>query len=633
MKNIIISLLFLFLLSCDFTNRQDSNTINSTTELRDYNAFGWNTWNNANLLNHVLLPQGLSLRMNFRPLVEASSPFYITESYISENQDESEAQIIPLNHAINGNYTELRIVWRGLTARIQTATYKDDLFILYTPEIVPENPPLLILEVGSIWNNKGMIQKKDDFIQADFGPKGFSIGSSQKDSSVLLPLQNPYLALNSTIETGFYTGRKRTLEFVQRFVGSKKKEIIEYKNLYKNDADVYDALRSTLSWNMIYDANNNRVLTTSSRKLNEKYGGYYIKSQDNYFAALMQAFESKSIAYGNAISVGSEITNEGFIPGYSAGINNKSFDHSCGPIGSLVCKMIYDKYPEEWFLKEVYPNLITWNRWWDKKRNNKDYLSWGSNPFQHINNSNSAQAAMQESGMEDSPLFDDIEFNREINMFEQASVGLLSLYIADCNQLAEIAEILGFNDDVKELKDRSAKYTQKLELLWDDKSGIYKDLNLINNKFSSLLTPQNFYPLLTGVPTKGQAQRMINEHLLNYDEFLSNYMLASVNIDSDVWSERVKIYSSMNFLVYLGLKNYNFPEAEKILVEKSEQILMENIKEKKGYYETYNAFTGLGIPNSESDNFHSNGGLLALMVLMEKGYWDILPEIESIEKK
>jgi hypothetical protein len=66
------------------------------------------------------------------------------------------------------------------------------LLILYTPEFVPENPPLLILEVGTIWNKKGMIQKKDNFIQADFGPKGFSIGSSQKDTSILLPLQSPY---------------------------------------------------------------------------------------------------------------------------------------------------------------------------------------------------------------------------------------------------------------------------------------------------------------------------------------------------------------------------------------------------------------------------------------------------------
>jgi putative isomerase len=633
MKNILISLLFIFLVSCDFTSRQDSDAIDSGSELMNYNAYGWNTWNNANLLNYVLLPQGLSLRINFRPLVESSSPFYITESYISDTHNDSDVRIIPLAHSINDNYTELRIVWRGLTAKIQTATYKDDLLILYTPEFVPENPPLLILEVGTIWNKKGMIQKKDNFIQADFGPKGFSIGSSQKDTSILLPLQSPYLAMNSAIETGFYTGRKRTLEFVQRFVNGRKKQISGHKNLFNEKADVYDALQSSLAWNMMYDANNNRVLTTSSRKLNEKYGGYFIKSQDGYFTALMQAFENKSLAYGNAISVGNEICPEGFVPGYSSGINIKSFDHSSGPIGSMVCKMIYDKYSEDWFLKEVYPNLLSWNRWWDKKRNNRGYLSWGSNPYQHINNSNSAQAAMQESGMEDSPIFDDIEFNKETNMFEQASVGLLSLYVADCNKLAEIAEILGYHEDAKELKERASKYTVKLESLWDEEAGIYKDLNLVNNKFSALLSPQNFYPLLAGVPSKEQAQRMINEHLLSPDEFLSNYPIPSVNINTDVWSDRVKIYSSMNFLVYLGLRNYDAPVARELLVEKSEQILLKNIKENNSLYETYNTFVGLGISESESDSYYSTGGLLALMVLMENSYWDKLPETKTPEKK
>jgi hypothetical protein len=117
MKNILISLLFIFLVSCDFTSRQDSDAIDSGSELMNYNAYGWNTWNNANLLNYVLLPQGLSLRINFRPLVESSSPFYITESYISDTHNDSDVRIIPLAHSINDNYTELRIVWRGLTAK------------------------------------------------------------------------------------------------------------------------------------------------------------------------------------------------------------------------------------------------------------------------------------------------------------------------------------------------------------------------------------------------------------------------------------------------------------------------------------------------------------------------------------
>ena len=45
------------------------------------------------------------------------------------------------------------ISWKGLTARVQSATYKDNIFILYTPVELPEHPPLMILETGMIWDN------------------------------------------------------------------------------------------------------------------------------------------------------------------------------------------------------------------------------------------------------------------------------------------------------------------------------------------------------------------------------------------------------------------------------------------------------------------------------------------------
>ena len=52
-------------------------------------------------------------------------------------------------------------------------------------------------------------------------------------------------------------------------------------------------------------------------------------------------------------------------------------------------------------------------------------------------------AAGYESGMDDSPMYEDVAFNREKNTMELQDVGLNSLYIADCLALAEMASILG----------------------------------------------------------------------------------------------------------------------------------------------------------------------------------------------
>ena len=55
----------------------------------------------------------------------------------------------------------------------------------------------MLLETGMIWGKSGLIEKQSDFIQADLGPKTFSIGSTQADSLIPLPVLTPYMTFNS----------------------------------------------------------------------------------------------------------------------------------------------------------------------------------------------------------------------------------------------------------------------------------------------------------------------------------------------------------------------------------------------------------------------------------------------------
>ena len=218
------------------------------------------------------------------------------------------------------------------------------------------------------------------------------------------------------------------------------------------------------------------------------------------------------------------------------------------------------------------------------------------------------------------------QFNPNAHMLNLASVDLMSLYIADCKKLAEIADILGHSEDKAELLERAEKYSDKLVSLWDENTGIYRDLYLSTNEFSSNLAPTNFYPLIAGVPTQEQAERMISEHFMNPDEFFGEYMLPSISRDNDAFSDnsywRGRIWAPMNFLVYLGLQNYDLSEASKILADKSNDLLMKEWLEDRRIYENYNSVTGEGNDVSNSDGFYSGGGLLALIKLMEEGFWD-----------
>ncbi len=621
-------LLFVLILfaSCQKSSRPDRTKIRAAKELNQYVGYGWNTWSNSNLMEYILLPEELMLKVSFRVNYRTEIPATYNETYIPAAMESYPMEIIPIAHNYDGHYTELRIKWKGMTALIQSVTHHDDIFILFTPEELPSSPHIMILEAGMLYNSDGEVIKNGHYLQANMKTRTHNIGSTQKDTAISLPISNPYLSFNTFRQIAFFTGEKRSLDYIGKFVERRKNEFYNPSSEYGDCSEIHSAMQTLLGWNFVYDPLNKRVITPVSRRLSEAWGGWVLYGWNTYFNAAMYATDNKFMAYSTAINISKEITPDGFVPNYSGPFENgKSYDRSQPPVGSMICKLIYDKYPEKWFLEEVYPSLLSWNRWWPENRDNGGYLSWGSNPKKQKDISNVKQAALMESGTENSPLFDSALFNENTHKLELASVGLMSLYISDCKKLAEISAILGKIDDQQELLARAEKYSLKLTELWDEKTGIYRDKNLVTNRFSTQLTPTSFYPLLTETPTQEQAERMINEHLLNPLEFYGDYIIPSIakndtSFDTSVqW--RGRISGNMNFLIYLGLRNYDLPEARMILAEKSKELLYKGWKTNRRIYESYNPITGDGGDMKGNDSFYTSGGLLALISIMEEGYW------------
>ncbi|NJK98801.1 MAG: hypothetical protein HC905_31285 [Bacteroidales bacterium] len=245
---------------------------------------------------------------------------------------------------------------------------------------------------------------------------------------------------------------------------------------YEGLSEVYRTMSSVLGWNTIYDPENERVITPVSRAWNSTWSGWVLFDWDTYFVSYMFSLYDKNLAYANAIEITKSITADGFVPNFAGAYKKKSTDRSQPPVGSFVIKEIYKHYGEEWLLHETYDNLLAWNRWWPKNRDNDGYLSWGSNPVSEANypwQANNWQAAAYESGLDNSPMYDNVPFNKSKHVMELADVGLISMYIWDCNNLSEIAEILGKKDDAKELRTRAEQYGKALKTLWSDEKGIY----------------------------------------------------------------------------------------------------------------------------------------------------------------
>ncbi|HQS54380.1 MAG TPA: trehalase family glycosidase, partial [Sediminibacterium sp.] len=585
-------------------------------------AQGWNTWYNNSVMSHVLLPEGFSIN------ICVSRPG--RKQYLREITKYSKAMNHPeeLNLGMrsdDGSYTSLTMKYLNEEMQIETATDGKDQFILVTPKKELKN--ILIIEAGLLWGRNGSIGVEGNQLFGKLGGKTITVQSTEKNiNDAYLITSSPNFVLPLKKELGIYTGTTKNLSQIKKIIAENRAIQEKRVNSYKEYADLFNGMQSALAWSTIYDAPNQRVMTPVSRNWSSGWGGFTLFDWDTYFGSYMCSLFNKDLAYANAIEMTKSITPFGFVPNYKAPFDNVSWDRSQPPIGSTVILNIYNQYHEKWFLQEVYDELLTWNRFWANKRDVNGYLSWGSNeipdslqsPGQQIH---SAQAAQFESGLDNSPMFDGIPFNSKTNTMELADVGLMSLYIMDCNSLATIAEELGRKENVKEFKERSARYAKKLNTLWDEQAGIFLNKRLDNGEKSYRLSPTNFYPMLAKACTQQQAETMMKKHYFNPNEFYGEFVMPSISRNDTAFKGntywRGRIWAPLNMLVYMGMRNYQLPEARKDLTEKSKALFLKSWKEDGGIYENYNSVTGQGSDVRNADGYYHWGALLAFMSLLE----------------
>jgi hypothetical protein len=582
---------------------------------------GWNTWDTRSVMSHVLLPEGFSISLQ---LASHRTGDTLKEALPGRSDSGAKERVIPGPHAWDGSYTEVEVEWQGIRIRVRSAAVDNGFFLWVSP--LEQSPgDALVLVPQMLWGRPGEITIEGGTIRAGTpsGPTELAVASGRylaTEKGLRFSLAEP-IAIT--------TDPSKTTEEIDEIIDKAGVQCASRRSKYPEAPDAYEALRTVLAWNTIYDPDNDRVISPVSRTWSA--GGWVLFEWDTYFAAYMLSLDCRELAYANAIAITSEITDKGFVPNNSQpGI--KSLDRSQPPVGALVIKEIYKKYRDKWFLEEVFDKLLRWNRWWAENREIDGYLSYGSDPYDYgetyhrsYRGIGNLKGAKWESGLDNSPMYDDAVYDRISHQMLLADVGLMSLYINDCRSLAEIAAVLGRTQEERELEGRAARYSAKLETLWDEGSGLFLNRDLLTGEFSHRLSPTLFYPLLAKVPDQKQAERMIKEHFYNPREFWGEFIMPSIARNDPAFKDnlywRGRIWAPMNFLVYLGLRNYDLPEARKDMAEKSENLLLKSWLGEHHVYENYNAETGRGDDaGSWSDEFYHWGALLGFISLMDKGY-------------
>jgi glycogen debranching enzyme len=572
------------------------------------------------------MPQGFSLTLG---VYEFAHRTYLREAQIRRPQNGREV-VRPGIRSWDGSYTELELRYADMAMRVRTGTDGDDLLILVEPLCEPFFSPLLVIETAMLWNRPGTLQRQGDMLQARLDDRTVDVFATASDTGWKnLPTHTPYLSLRLDAPVAISTGRRRSLAEVEAVLERQRNACLKMGERHGELAEVYRAMQTGLAWNTIFEPSQNRVVSTVSRAWNaDHWGGYVLFCWDTYFAALMAAVDHRDLAYANLVEMTRPVDELGFVPNCEGAGNNTTRDRSQPPIGAITAWALYQQFGDEWVLKEVFDRLLQWNRWWTTHREHDGLLAWGSHPYDfrkgidpYRGTLHSHKAAANESGLDNSPMYDDAKFDTARNQLQLADVGLMGLYIADCRALAKIAGVLGRREEEQELLGRAESFTRSVQRLWNEPLGIFCNLDTQSGAFSERLSPTCFYPMLGCAATPEQVRRMVNEHLLNPNEFWGPWVLPSISrsdptyVEQEYW--RGRIWAPMNFLVYLGLREYDLREVCAALVQKSQALLMKEWAEHRHVHENYNAETGEGCDVSSSDAFYHWGGLLGLMALLE----------------
>ncbi|SVB79219.1 uncharacterized protein METZ01_LOCUS232073, partial [marine metagenome] len=391
---------------------------------------GWNTWNTRSVLQHVLLPQGFAINIAFK------QHYFLEEQYLREaligRRGEDVEKIRPGPHTYDGSYTRLDIKWEELDARVRSAHVDNDLVILISPNSISNNRIKVIIGSGMLWNRKGTLFRNEDHLLCRTPGTLTMVHTTSKiiDDDPYLDINTPYMAVWLDGEVGISTGKYRSLDEIKNAIGIQERRLRTEAEEYGSLSEAFIAIQAGIAWNLIYEPKHDRVVSTVGRLWNEEYGGYCLFGWDNFFLAYMTGLSDRELAYANVIEHLHGKTEGGFIPNDNRGNGSKSFDRSQPPVGGIMVKEIYKRFPEKWFLEATFDDLLDWNRWWVRDRINEGLLSYGSSPAANPFNEpvfGTKVAAGYESGMDDSPMYVGVPFNKDKKTLELQDVGLNSL--------------------------------------------------------------------------------------------------------------------------------------------------------------------------------------------------------------
>jgi hypothetical protein len=398
-------------------------------------------------------------------------------------------------------------------------------------------------------------------------------------------------------------------------------------------------------WNICWDPRGADIFLAVSRSwvqmmaqnvgLPEHRRGPLIFGWDTALSALLVSRSEPALARAIVRSVLRRQQPDGRLPPMSLGPHDS--DRGAPPLLPLaVWYLCHDGGTE--FAAEVLPALARAHRWTIEHREPRrdGLLCWGddrskSSPLRI----DGWVGAVYESGMDNSPMWEELGFDHETLTMGRGCVDLCSMAALSARILAVLAERTGADAAAFQADYRRIANAVNDKLWGDD--GQYHNLRL-DGSHSERITATSFYPLAAGIVPRDRAATLV-QRLRNRDTFWGYPVLPSLprsspyyDGDADYW--RGRVWPPMNYLVWAGLRQYD-PDEAGHLAEQSRDLFDAEWHRDGHIHENYSAVSGQGEPRAggyaRSCPLYCWGGLLLLPDLEGKigGAVSRLPPIKN----
>jgi len=411
-----------------------------------------------------------------------------------------------------------------------------------------------------------------------------------------------------------------------------EKKLISFKS--KQAPDFARAIPAVLQWSLSWDplhrqfympVNKAYVAVASMKhECADASTGPAILPFDAFLAALSAAVCDGEVAKVALESIFTCQQYNGKIPRLVVYDKREPISHP--PVAAYVLWKLYRLTGDRELLEKYYKRTVDFYHWLEteRDRNRDGLLEWGvDNEPENLAHPPDHSYAAREAGFGDVSLWHEAPFNARLLALEMGAVDLNSLYALGMECLARSAAVLGKTADAKRFTQAYKRMRDSINRkMWDDENHMYAN-RLSDGRLASVRAATSFYPFIAGVPDRERADRAIRNSLLNPDLFYEEHMLTFFPFsprfrDKREDTEFMRIWPSVNFLVFEGLRRYDSRAAH--LVASSSLDAFRDHWEKHSHVPS--SLTMYTHPQAKrfarhGVHFHTCGGLVPLMAVCE----------------